>query len=57
MAEEEDKTEEPTDKKVEDARKEGNVGKSAEVVGALTLTLGSVYLLFFSSATTNSIKH
>jgi len=57
MASEDDKTEEPTDKKVEDARKEGNVGKSAEVVGALTLTLGSVYLLFFSTHTTNSIKN
>ena len=32
--------------KLEDARNEGNVGKSIEVVGAV-LTLGSIYLIFF----------
>jgi len=57
MADDDDKTEEPTSKKISDARAKGNVGKSAEVVGALTLTLGSVYLLFFSSFTTNTIKN
>ena len=55
MADEE-KNEEPTEKKIEDARKKGNVGKSAEVVGALTLTFGSAYLMFFSSYTTVNIK-
>jgi flagellar biosynthetic protein FlhB len=30
MADDEEKTEEPTSKKIEDARAEGNVGKSAE---------------------------
>ncbi len=49
MADEDEKTEEPTDKKIEDAKKEGNVNKSAEVTGAAILTLGSMYLLFFSS--------
>ncbi len=50
MAEDKDsKTEEPTSKKLEDTRKEGNVGKSAEVVGAGILFFASVYLLFFST--------
>jgi len=50
MAEDKDsKTEEPTSKKLEDTRKEGNVGKSAEVVGAGVLFFASVYLLFFST--------
>ena len=44
-----DKTEEPTDKKIEDAKQEGNVGKSAEVPGAAILFFASIYLLFFSS--------
>ena len=48
MADDEEKTEEPTSKKIEDARAEGNVGKSAEVAGAVILTLGSVYLIFLS---------
>ncbi len=45
---EDDKTEEPTSKKIEDAKKEGNVGKSAEVAGAAILFFASIYLLFFS---------
>lgn len=56
MADEDEKTEEPTDKKIEDAKKEGNVNKSAEVTGATILTLGSMYLLFFSSYSMNEIK-
>ena len=48
MADDEEKTEEPTSKKIEDARNEGNVGKSVEVAGAVILTLGSVYLIFLS---------
>ena len=56
MADEDDKTEEPTDKKIEDAKKEGNVNKSAEVTGAAILTLGSMYLLFFSSYSMSEIK-
>ena len=51
-----DKTEEPTDKKIDDAKKDGNVGKSAEVVGAITLTFGTIYLLFFSSFTFGNIE-
>lgn len=57
MAEdEESKTEEPTPKKIEDAKKEGNVAKSMEVVGASILTLGSMYLLFLGSFSFLEIK-
>ncbi len=54
--EEEEKTEEPTPKKIEDAIKEGNVPKSMEVVGAATLFFGTVYLLFLSSYSFTEIK-
>ncbi|MDX3958878.1 flagellar biosynthesis protein FlhB [Aliarcobacter skirrowii] len=56
MADDE-KTEEPTSKKLEDARNEGNVGKSIEVVGAAVLTLGSIYLIFFSDHLFFEIKN
>lgn len=57
MADNDDeKTEEPTQKKIEDAKQEGNVSKSMEVVGAATLFFGSVYLLFFSSSSMNEIQ-
>ncbi len=56
MADEEEKTEEPTSKKIEDAKKEGNVPKSMEVTGVAILLFGSVYLLFFSGFTFDSIK-
>lgn len=56
MADEEEKTEEPTAKKIEDAKKEGNVSKSMEVTGAAILFFGSVYLLFFSSFSMLEIK-
>lgn len=46
MADEEEKTEEPTSKKIEDAKKEGNVNKSMEVTGAAILFFASLYLLF-----------
>ncbi len=49
MADDDDKTEEPTSKKISDARSEGNVGKSAEIVGATTILFGTIYLLFYSS--------
>lgn len=47
MADDQEKTEEPTSKKIEDAKKEGNVLKSAEVPGAAILFFSSIYLLFF----------
>ncbi|MEA2049950.1 MAG: flagellar biosynthesis protein FlhB [Campylobacterota bacterium] len=49
MADEEEKTEEPTSKKIEDSKKEGNVPKSAEVSGAAILFFCSLYLLFFAT--------
>lgn len=56
MADEEEKTEEPTSKKLEDAKNEGNVSKSMEVSGATILLFGSMYLLFFSSYSLVEIK-
>ena len=56
MADDEEKTEEPTSKKIEDAKNEGNVAKSAEIVGAAVLVFGSIYLLFFSSFSLIEIK-
>ena len=56
-ADEEEKTEEPTGKRIEDAKKDGNVPKSAEVSGAVVLTLSSVYLIFFSEPLFDSISH
>ncbi|MEA3513835.1 MAG: flagellar biosynthesis protein FlhB [Campylobacterota bacterium] len=50
MADEQEKTEEPTSKKIEDAKKEGNVSKSAEVPGAAILFFSSIYLLFFADS-------
>lgn len=54
--EEDEKTEEPTPKKIEDAKKEGNVPKSMEVSGAAILFFGSLYLLFFSGPSVESLK-
>ena len=51
-----DKTEDPTDKKISDAREEGNVAKSAEISGVAILTFGTAYLLFFSSYSLLEIK-
>ncbi len=56
MADNEEKTEEPTGKKLSDAKGEGNVAKSAEVSGATVLTFGTMYLLFFSSFSLIEIK-
>jgi flagellar biosynthetic protein FlhB len=56
MADEEEKTEEPTSKKIEDAKKDGNVGKSAEVAGAAVLFFSSIYLLFFSGHLFTELK-
>jgi len=49
MADEEEKTEEPTGKKIDDSKAEGNVPKSAEVPGAAILFFTSIYLLFFAN--------
>ncbi|MGP1580496.1 MAG: flagellar biosynthesis protein FlhB [Wolinella sp.] len=46
MADEEEKTEEPSSKKIEKAREEGNVPKSPELVGFFGLTTGLVLIFF-----------
>jgi len=56
MADEEEKTEEPTGKKIEDAKQDGNVPKAAEVPGAAILFFSSIYLLFFADSMFLSIK-
>ena len=45
MADDTEKTEEPTDKKIEDARKEGNVPKSQDASGVITLFVAILALL------------
>lgn len=57
MADEEEKTEEPTSKKITDAMGKGNVPKSAEIIGAVILLFGSVYLVFFSGFTLRAIEN
>jgi flagellar biosynthetic protein FlhB len=47
MADDQEKTEEPTSKKIEDARKEGNVPKSQDTSGLVTLLIGIVVLIFY----------
>ncbi len=48
MADDQEKTEEPTQKKIDDARKEGNVPKSQDTSGVITLFVAilSVLMLF-----------
>lgn len=45
MADDQEKTEEPTDKKIEDARKKGNVPKSQDASGVITLFIAILGLL------------
>ncbi len=47
MGDDAEKTEEPTDKKIEDARKEGNVAKSQDVAALITLCVGFGFALFW----------
>ncbi|MBZ7988005.1 flagellar biosynthesis protein FlhB [Campylobacter canadensis] len=47
MADDAEKTEEPTDKKIEDARKEGNVAKSQDVAALITLCVAFGAILLF----------
>ena len=56
MADDQEKTEEPTSKKIEDAKKEGNIPKSTEVPGASILFFSSIYLLFFAGSAFDSIR-
>ena len=48
-AEDDGKTEEPTEHKLEEARKEGRVAKSQEVAGALVLLLPTTAIVFLAS--------
>lgn len=45
MADDQEKTEEPTSKKIEDAKKEGNVPKSQDLSGFFTLSVGIAVLI------------
>ena len=56
MADDQEKTEEPTPKKVEDERQKGNVAKSTEIVGLAVLLIGTIYILFFSDGLVESIN-
>jgi len=56
MADEEEKTEDATSKKISDARNDGNVPKSAEVPGAAILFFCSIYLLFFAGPAFDDIR-
>ncbi|WP_345992350.1 flagellar biosynthesis protein FlhB [Sulfurimonas sp. HSL-1716] len=58
MAEDEgEKTEEPTSKKIEDARKEGNVPKSQDASGAITLFVAILTLLMLFSFMKEHLIH
>jgi|GEM_PF-3827346 len=48
MSDEDDKTEEPTDRKLEKAREEGNVPKSEDFNGFIALTLGIITIFIIS---------
>jgi len=47
MADDMEKTEEPTQRRIEDARKEGNVPKSQDMSAFIVLLVGSVVLIFY----------
>ncbi|WP_456488782.1 flagellar biosynthesis protein FlhB [Caminibacter pacificus] len=47
MADDMEKTEEPTPKKLEDARKEGNIAKSMEMSAFVVLLVASVVIIFY----------
>jgi len=47
MADDLEKTEEPTPKKIEDARKEGNVPKSMETSGFIVLFIAIIVIIFY----------
>lgn len=56
MADDLEKTEEPTEKKIEDARKEGNVPKSQDASGVLTLFIAILaFLLLFPYMSAHTI--
>ena len=56
MADDLEKTEEPTPKKIEEARKEGNVPKSMETVGFIILLLASIIIIFYLKVVTGRME-
>lgn len=55
MADDQEKTEEPTSKKIEDARKEGNVPKSMDAAGFIALVVAVIVIIFFLQFILNNI--
>lgn len=55
MADDQEKTEEPTAKKIEDARKEGNVPKSQDASGVMTLFVAILAFLLLFPYMTNHL--
>ncbi|MCW1360427.1 flagellar biosynthesis protein FlhB [Campylobacter sp. US33a] len=56
-ADDQEKTEEPTSKKIEDARKEGNVPKSQDAAAVITLIVAIVVVLFLIGFLGNRIEN
>ena len=56
MADKADKTEEPTSKKIQDARQKGMVGKSADFNSALSLLAGTLLVWLFSDRLVNTMR-
>ena len=57
MADDAEKTEEPSSKKLEDAKKEGNVPRSQDTSAFLTLVVAVVVVYFATSFLTSRIEH
>lgn len=57
MADDMEKTEEPTSKKIEDARKEGNVPRSQDTSSVITLTVAVVAVFMFVMFITNRLEY
>ncbi len=57
MADDQEKTEEPTSKKIEDARKEGNVPKSQDFSGFITLFVAIISLFALFQYASNKIEN
>lgn len=57
MADDQEKTEEPTAKKLEDARAEGNVAKSQDIVGVVVLFVAVLALLMMFSFIADRMLH
>ncbi len=56
MADDVDKTEEPTGKKLSEARRKGMVGKSADFTSALGLLAGTLFIWMFSDRFVDAMK-